>query len=295
MLPQQQTQPNNNGQQPQTVQQPPNNNGPQPQTQPVQELLDIAIYCYHKECLSGEFYFGFVRQCPSNYGRRVTSKKKFILPDVNKEGHYGKWSHIGGDTTYTEKMQKISGQKFINNTTDLINRAIKQFTDQTGNYKNKSLFTVDKIDLTPIGIEYKSNEIPNIKCNFLKIVENKKAVFAFEIFNEQLFFDVFPKNGKTSPTLFESSNGKIDAIVSLPMEHILNNQNWDAKKNNQNLFIKDSIFTFLYHVLNDYLFKIEIPFYLKWKGKQLDAVNDTTERDICELKHILYVTGERLE
>ena len=245
-----------------------------------QEPLNTAVYCYHKECLTGEIYFGFVRKCP--FGGR---KNKGALAGAagTNSIYFGKWTSIGGGNKKYNSGPKKGQEK------ENIVKALDEFKDETGyTIINNSFFAVNKIDLSPVGFPYKNNEIPNMKCTLAKKWKGHTAVFVFEIFDEKLFFTIFPKTGITNSTLLKSSYDEIDAIVSLPMENIILYQNWDANKNNNNFFIKYSLDTFLFLIVNEFLFKKEIPFYLKWKGKQLDTVIDTTKRDIWELPHNPY-------
>lgn len=236
------------------------------------EKLATGIYCYHTESTSNITYFGFVRKIPAK-GRIHSEHNTLVGAAGTEEKYFGKWTTIGGSA----KGDKTN-----------IERAIDEFNDDTGIKERLGMkFNNKEVDFSHLGMN--KPPIPSrLVCRLAQNYNNKVAIFLFEIPDEKLFFNIFPRGGVTSDVLAKTSKGEIDAIQSYNMKEIVELQTSELKKG-QNYFTKYSIDTF-HNLILPKMFELILAFQKKWTSVKIDVIEDTTPREPFELTHSAYST-----
>ena len=176
-------------------------------------IKTVAAYCYTKEKSTGQYYFGFVRKLQENGRIRYNINSTNTGAAGTKPKFMGKWTSVGGST----------GKK----KTTYFKAVINELNDET----NSQFNSITDIDISEF---YQVKKIINQKL-ILKDVQlgNNAYIFSFEIPDNNIFFNIYPKQGMTTPKLLTSSEGEIDAIQSYSMSDIMNLQS----TNNNNYFI----------------------------------------------------------
>jgi len=237
------------------------------------EPLPTAIYIFHNGP-KGVRHFGFVRKIPQ--GGRVAGPKGNIGAAGTDIKYHGKWTTIGG------------GAK--GNMTN-IERAINELNDETAVESRGIIkkFTTNDVDLRPSGFpNAPRNQSPPILCHLAQKYNRGAdiAVFLFEIPDETLFFNIFPKAGYTGQDLATASLREIDAIQSYNMDEIVQFQGQEYA-NNQNYFTAYTIRTFQDIILPK-MFELSPAFAQKWNATRILVHQDATPRTIAELNHDPY-------
>jgi len=219
--------------------------------------LYTASYIFTIERYSGQVYYGFVRKVFRN-GRKGNKGAAGTNPK-----YYGKWTSIGG----SQKGNHI-----------LLHAAIKELNDEANinpplNHRNVILNNQNINMNNPL------------KChNVYK--NNNTIIFIFEM-EENMFFQIFPKNGYTSPSYIYSSYGEIDAACSFNTNDILYYQNFELNNYNNNYYTSYCIESF-----NNYIIPFMTNYYnfynKRWFNCKIPYCNDIIDRYVHELYHYPY-------
>lgn len=223
----------------------------------------VAAYCYTRDSSTkNTFYFGFVRKL-QNDGRIRLRGGPNTGAAATESRFMGKWTSIGGST----KIGITYLKAVINELNDETNSNFNNFSD---------------VDVSEIKPSYKKNAgAALILKNFS--FEKNVLIFIFEIPDNSIFFNVFPKEGRTSPDLLTSSHGEIDAVQSYSMNDIMTLQT----QNNNNYFIYYCINNFN-KFLKPFISTLSQTFSDRWQS-YIPFNDDNTERIPTELTHAPYI------
>jgi hypothetical protein len=233
------------------------------------ESMPVAAYIYTRD--GTDIYFGLVRKLFSD-GRRIIPRKNphvgYILDGAagTDRKYWGKWTSIGGN-----RDKKIHNLAAI----------IEELNHETGaEYYIGKKFISNEVDLSKVGIPIKSYK-KELKC---KHIEKKEGVIICILKMENtIFFNLFPKAGRTSPEILYSSQGEIDATKSFTIKELFDSQSLAITKKNNNFLIS-------YFVKN--LYEVVLPKIvpsLEYIDNFKDLyVIDTNSRTPWELTHEPY-------
>ena len=223
--------------------------------------IKVAAYCYTKDKFNGEYYFGFVRKLQENGRIRIDNTTNNGAAGT-KPKFMGKWTSVGGSTG----KNKITFFKAV----------INELNDET----NSTINSKTDVDISKI-YDVKKITNPKMILRHHKL-ENKAYIFIFEIPDNNTFFKMFPKEGRTTPDLLNSSHGEIDAVQSYSMSEIIKLQ----FENNNNYFIYYCIDNFNKFV-KPFISSESNYFKQKWV-KNIGVGNDYKARIPTELPHAPY-------
>jgi hypothetical protein len=225
----------------------------------------VAAYIFAKD-KDGQTYIGLVRKLYRD-GRSIIPKDKphsgYIKTGAagTKHEYWGKWTSIGGNRKTTDSnLQAI----------------ISELNDETDFY----MFGTRDVDLGLVGIPHKNSSNCILKCHFVRKIDGV-IIFVFEFNDVKLFFNTFPKMGRTEPYLLSRSSGEIDATQSLTINDIYKNQSMCVNATNNNYFIS----YFLKNLINTILPIIDSSHTSRSK---LEILADTRDRMPTELLHPIY-------
>ena len=222
----------------------------------------VAAYCYTRDSsTSNTFYFGFVRKL-QNHGRIRLGGGPNTGAAATQPRFMGKWTSVGGST----KIGITYLKAVINELNDETNSNFNNFTD---------------VDVSEINPSYKKNAGAALILKSFHF-ENNVLIFIFDIPDNAIFFNIFPKEGRTSPDLLTSSHGEIDAVQSYSMNDIMTLQS----ANNNNYFIYYCITNFNMW-LKPFISTLSDTFSRRWVA-DIPHNDDNTERIPTELTHAPY-------
>lgn len=235
------------------------------------ESVPVAAYIYTKD--GPEIYFGLVRKLPKD-GRRIIPRKNpsvgYILDGAagTKEKYWGKWTSIGGNRD--NKIHNLAA-------------LIEELNHETGaKYYLGKEFESEEVDLSEVGIPSKSAK-KELRCKYIQ--KKSGTIICIIQMENTIFFNLFPKAGRTSPEILYSSEGEIDAIKSFTIEELYEFQENAIEKKKNNFLIS-------YFVKN--LSEIVIPEIISpssdYTKKFLNLyVVDKESRTPWELTHAPYI------
>ena len=164
-----------------------------------------------------------------------------------------------------------------------IKKAMAEFNDEAAlSSRGIKPFISNHVNLSKYGITHNQSFEERMICHHVEANTNI-AIFLFEIKDQRLFFEIFPRSGYTNQCLKNDSLGEIDAIQSFSTNQIIDIQNREIITYNQNFFTGYTLKTYL--KLIKLLYDI---FRIPYKFEQINILPDTTHRIIRELEHNQY-------
>ena len=164
-----------------------------------------------------------------------------------------------------------------------IKKAITEFNDEAAlTSRGIAPFISNHVSLSKYGFTHDSSFEERMICHHVE--ENRNIViFLFEIKDQRLFFEIFPKSGYTNQCLKNDSHGEIDAIQSFTTDQIIDIQNREIRMYKQNFFTGYTLKTYLKLIY--LLYNI---FGIPYNFEQINILPDTIHRIIRELQHDRY-------
>ena len=230
----------------------------------------VAAYVYTRED-KGFYYFGLVRKLYED-GRQIIPRRNsgvgYILDGAagTDKKYWGKWTSIGGNRDGTKSH---------------IEAIIDELNHETGLGPSKRFTTHD------VGFDIESNPDPKksykIDCKYIEEI-NGVIMCTLKILDHDLFFEIFPKSGKTSSYILQKSQGEIDATKAFKLLDIFNLQEEEVRKKNNNYFISYFLKNFSL-ILN----RVAKDSPNKDKFNTIKIISDTESRYPDELIHKPYI------
>jgi len=230
----------------------------------------VASYIYTRDT-DGTIYFGLVRKLYSN-GRKVIPRRSTTSTYITtgaagtKEKYWGKWTSIGGNRDAKKKNLAAIIEE-LNHETGITRgeiRSIPEFDTQT-------------VDLSEVGLDYKNKDPSRLKCKYINM--SGSVIVSIFSLKRDIFFKIFPKEGKTSPVILHSSDGEIDATASFTIKQIQEFQEKAVTKKQNNFYIS-------YFLEN--LIHIVLPILTPTNIPRITILPDINSREPWELLHDPY-------